>query len=186
MSENDVIARIKSGDDNLLSAIYTDHRQEFTAWLMKNYSCTVDEAKEVYQLSIVIFYENILSGRLTHMTSTIKSYLFAIGKNKMLEYKKYGNRFVNDVDGNLGTQMEDESKTEKQEKEITFTIVEECLHLLGDPCQSLLDLYYYHKKTMTEIAEQLGYKNTDTAKNQKYKCMKRLKKLFEERNLNTA
>lgn len=36
------------------------------------------------------------------------------------------------------------------------------------------------KLAMLEIAELLGYKNTDTTKNQKYKCLKRLKKLFIE------
>ncbi len=31
---------------------------------------------------------------------------------------------------------------------------------------------------MVEIAEQFGYTNADNAKNQKYKCLKRLKKIF--------
>jgi len=31
---------------------------------------------------------------------------------------------------------------------------------------------------MEEITEKFGYNNADNAKNQKYKCLKRLKKVF--------
>ena len=186
MSENDIIVRIKSGDEQLLGSIYEKYRQEFISWLVRNYNCTIDEAKEIYQLAIVIFYENIVSGRLTEMTSSIKSYLFAIGKNKMLEQFKFENKFTYNLDGTMNLTSDEYESEEKREIEPTLKLVEKCLHLLGEPCRSLLDLYYYHKKSMTEIAEQLGYKNTDTAKNQKYKCMKRLKKIFEEKTMNTV
>jgi len=59
-------------------------------------------------------------------------------------------------------------------------MVERCLHLLGDPCKSLLELYYYKRLSMAEITEAMEYKNVDTTKNLKYKCIKRLRKLFEE------
>jgi hypothetical protein len=51
---------------------------------------------------------------------------------------------------------------------------------LGEPCKSLLEAYYLQKKSMLEIAGDFGYTNADNAKNQKYKCLMRLKKLFFE------
>jgi hypothetical protein len=42
----------------------------------------------------------------------------------------------------------------------------------------LLEGYYLNKKGMQELANQFGYTNADNAKNQKYKCLMRLKKLF--------
>jgi DNA-directed RNA polymerase specialized sigma24 family protein len=59
-----------------------------------------------------------------------------------------------------------------------FTIMEKAMGSLGEPCKSLLEAYYLQKKDMTEIAETFGYTNADNAKNQKYKCLVRLKKLF--------
>jgi hypothetical protein len=35
-----------------------------------------------------------------------------------------------------------------------------------------------HSQSMEEITEKFGYTNADNAKNQKYKCLKRLKKVF--------
>jgi len=49
---------------------------------------------------------------------------------------------------------------------------------LGEPCKSLLEAFYLQKKQMVDIAEEFGYTNADNAKNQKYKCLMRLKKLF--------
>jgi hypothetical protein len=49
---------------------------------------------------------------------------------------------------------------------------------IGEPCKSLIEAFYVHKKNMLEIAGFFGYTNADNAKNQKYKCLVRLKKLF--------
>ena len=58
--------------------------------------------------------------------------------------------------------------------------MEACLEKLGDPCKRLLLLYYKEGLSMQQIADQLGYKNSDTAKNQKCKCIVRLRNLFKE------
>ncbi len=67
--------------------------------------------------------------------------------------------------------IQEDSPSELSSKESNLELVSACFDKLGDPCHQLLDLYYYKKKSMDEIAERLDYKNTDTAKNQKYKCM---------------
>jgi hypothetical protein len=56
--------------------------------------------------------------------------------------------------------------------------MEKSMNNLGEPCKSLLEAYYLQKRNMTEIAGSFGYTNADNAKNQKYKCLVRLKKLF--------
>ena len=48
---------------------------------------------------------------------------------------------------------------------------------LGEPCKTILVQYYYMKQTMQEIAAMFHYTNAENAKNQKYKCLQRLKKL---------
>jgi len=64
-------------------------------------------------------------------------------------------------------------------EENNLELISQCFNRLGDPCRSLLDLFYYKKKSMEEIAVELNYKNAETAKNQKYKCMERLRKMVE-------
>jgi len=52
--------------------------------------------------------------------------------------------------------------------------VTQAIDSLGDSCRRILDCYYFEQLSMAEIAYQLGYKNKDTVKNLKYKCLKRL------------
>ena len=54
------------------------------------------------------------------------------------------------------------------------------LEFLGDPCKSLLQLYYYNDLSMENITSIMGYKNADTTKNQKYKCLRRLQNIYSE------
>jgi hypothetical protein len=56
--------------------------------------------------------------------------------------------------------------------------MDRALNSLGEPCKSLLKAFYIEKKSMDQIALLFGYTNADNAKNQKYKCLMRLKKLF--------
>ena len=65
-----------------------------------------------------------------------------------------------------------------EKKDAAFAIMDRSLNSLGEPCKSLLEGYYLNKKGMQELASQFGYTNADNAKNQKYKCLMRLKKLF--------
>ena len=52
------------------------------------------------------------------------------------------------------------------------------LEELGEPCASLIKDFYIKKMNMEEISEKFGYTNADNAKNQKYKCLQRLKRLY--------
>ena len=75
--------------------------------------------------------------------------------------------------------MQVEEDIEKHEaRNLEFSVMEKALLSIGEPCRSLLEAYYLQKRNMAEIAESFGYTNADNAKNQKYKCLTRLKKLF--------
>jgi DNA-directed RNA polymerase specialized sigma24 family protein len=39
--------------------------------------------------------------------------------------------------------------------------------------------YYFEEMSMQDIAEKLGFANTDTAKTKKYKCKKKLDELIK-------
>jgi hypothetical protein len=59
-----------------------------------------------------------------------------------------------------------------------YLIMRTAMGKIGEPCKSLIEAFYVHRKNMQEIAGYFGYTNADNAKNQKYKCLVRLKKLF--------
>ena len=72
----------------------------------------------------------------------------------------------------------DEDMEEYERRDAEFVVMEKAMGSLGEPCKSLLEAFYFKKKTMQEIAGDFGYTNPENAKTQKYKCLTRLKKIF--------
>jgi RNA polymerase sigma factor (sigma-70 family) len=179
MDDFSVFQRIKDGDSSELLLIYKKYRIEFLRWAVKKYGCSVDEAKDIYQQTILIFFERITQNKLSFLTSKIKTYVFAIGKNLVLEHLVRTGRYTNDVDPDQAYEIFAQKEVDA-EKEKNLELIEKSLEELGEPCRTLLISYYYQKRSMQEISDSLGYKNADTAKNLKYKCLKRLKKIFED------
>ena len=93
------------------------------------------------------------------------------------EFAVFRKKFLHRLN-NLG-KFEDELET-FEEKNKEFLLMDRAMQHLGEPCKSLLESYYLQKRSMVEIATDFGYTNADNAKNQKYKCLMRLKKMFFE------
>jgi len=78
----------------------------------------------------------------------------------------------------VGTVPIEEDIEEYEKRDQEFAMMEKAIGSLGEPCKSLIEAFYIQKRNMQDIASQFGYTNADNAKNQKYKCLMRLKKLF--------
>lgn len=178
MSDNDIIANIREGDSLVTTHTYQLYRKEFIRWVMKKYHTEEDDARELYQLSFLTLYHQIQSGKLTHITASIKTYLFGIGKNKYYQQQKVNARFEHHVDEKTIRNHEEVDQL-SEEQESQYQQVEKALNKLGPPCRQILVMVYYEKRSMEYITAKLGYKNPATAKNQKYKCMCRLRKMLE-------
>jgi RNA polymerase sigma factor (sigma-70 family) len=169
-----IIGQLKARGKEALAELYTLYRKEFLAWAIRQFNCSADEAKDAYQQAILIFYDNFTAGKLDQLQSTEKTYLFAIGKNKLHENLRRVARY----DKMTGLDWPDEMLEESQPSRPAGQIMDS-LKLLGEPCQSLLEQFYFHCSNMDVIMEKFGYKNKDTAKSQKYKCLERLRKIFK-------
>lgn len=169
---------IKTDENKALSKIYIDYKDECTAWITKHTGISGDDAIDVFQVAVVILYDNIISGKLTTLTSGLKSYLFSIAKNKAREVYRKNSRHVNIESISEMAFYVDEELDAKQILESNILHANTAMNKIGDPCKSILQLYYYKRMNMEDITQLLGYKNRDTLKNQKYKCMKRLQKIY--------
>lgn len=179
MENHSLIEKIRKRDgDDTLKEIYDQYRNEFVLWAMRHHSCSAEEAREVFQQSMVIFYENVIHGKLTEITVQVKTYLFSIGKNKILEVLRKRGKAILHVEDQIYSESDMQGHEIDDEFEDRLKMVEDSMFKMGDPCKSILKYYYYHKKTMKEISEIMGYKNDVTVKNLKYKCLKRLKQIF--------
>jgi DNA-directed RNA polymerase specialized sigma24 family protein len=87
-------------------------------------------------------------------------------------------RYSTPLEGFETTIQVDDEIEEHEKRNDEFEMMERAINSLGEPCKSLLEAYYLQKQNMQIIAANFGYTNADNAKNQKYKCLMRLKKIF--------
>lgn len=180
MSDTELLRLVQSGDPSGLSFVYEKYRREYINWIRRFSRCDTDDACEYYQGTILIFYENVTNGKLTELQSSLKTYLFGIGKNLVMhQYRKTMRGERVKAEFMIQTHLADSTQERLAEDDDDLALVHRCFERIGDPCNRLLQLFYFNQKSMEEICAELGYKNPETAKNQKYKCMERLRKLVE-------
>lgn len=117
----------------------------------------------------------------------LKTYLYSVSKRLWLKRLQQNSRlWSQEIDPETTIQVDEEIATHEK-RDAEFELMSQAIQRLGEPCKSLLEAYYLKKMNMQDIALQFGYTNSDNAKNQKYKCLMRLKKLFfsEYKNGNT-
>lgn len=180
LSDEEMISLIRKGDSKGLTALYEAFRSEFVNWAVRYTRCEEEDAFDYYQATVIIVYDNVHAGKIEDLKSSLKTYLFSVGKNLAWQHKRQKVRTEKtNADYYLQVHMNNLDEQNQLIQENNLELISKSFNQLGNPCHSLLDLFYYQKKNMEEIAIELNYKNSETAKNQKYKCMERLRKLVE-------
>ncbi|MBA2562233.1 MAG: sigma-70 family RNA polymerase sigma factor, partial [Chitinophagaceae bacterium] len=106
------------------------------------------------------------------------TYLYSVCRRLWLKRLQKIQRYNPAIDSIEKTIPVEEELEAHQKKNDDFILMEHAMDKIGEPCKSLLEAYYFQKKSMPEIADFFGYTNADNAKTQKYKCLVRLKKIF--------
>ena len=169
MNEKEIFERICKGDEKSLEFLYKKYYRMMTKLVITN-SGTEEEARDIYQEALIVFWQKATSGNLV-LTSKISTYIYSICQNlwrKELDRKK---RLTNEE---KDSPVALDTETAERER-----IIAQCIDQLGDTCKKVLTYYYFDELSMQDIADKMGFANTDTAKTKKYKCKKKLDELVK-------
>ena len=176
INEQALLKGLAQNDSKAVEALYKNHFAMIQHFVLNN-NGSFDDARDLFQEAMITLYEKVQSDSFV-LSCQIKTYLFSICKNLWLKRLQQMSKYS----APLSTEEESiavEADLEAfQKKDAAFSMMNRALNSLGEPCKSLLEGYYLNKKGMQELADDFGYTNADNAKNQKYKCLMRLKKLF--------
>jgi RNA polymerase sigma factor (sigma-70 family) len=177
-TEQKLLEGLALNDGKAIETIYKQHYNMVQALILNN-SGYPDDARDIFQEAMIVLYEKVKSGSF-ELNCQLKTYLYSVCRRLWLKRLGQSQRITSEVEGLQETvPVEDELERHEQRNQ-DFQIMEESLNSLGEPCRSLLKAYYLEMKSMVEIAGDFGYTNADNAKNQKYKCLMRLKKIFSQ------
>ena len=198
LSDQEVLVKIKENSD-YLGIVYKRCKANCLGFMRKMTSGRISdyELEDVFQDANIILYEKIVKGDFV-LTASFQTYLNSVCRFQLLNTIEksrlttdYQDNSENDDDENPNgyhSSITDTLDTLDHSNEPQFVAIEIALEKIkaaGGHCYELLTLFWYHKKSMNELSEIFGYTNSDTTKNQKAKCQKRLEKIaYNELNAN--
>lgn len=184
-TDQDFIEGLRTADSAVLSALYKKYYNLVLKFVVNN-SGSEEAARDIYQEAVIVLYENA-SKEDFQLSCQLQTYVYSIVRRLWLkELRRNGKTSLfRETEEESLVDVSDETDVHVQ-KEAEYLQLTKSMNSLGEPCASLLSDFYVHKLSMEAIAEKFGYTNADNAKNQKYKCLQRLKKNFFETTSNAT
>ena len=175
-NDKDLLEGLARNDSRSIEILYKQNFGMIQSFIVQN-SGSYDDARDIFQEAMMVLYEKAKDKNF-QLTSQIKTYVYSICRRLWLKRLQQNQKIVAPSETLHEIIPVEEEIEQKVKLDNDFEMMDVSMKSLGEPCKSLLEAYYIHKKHMTDIAEEFGYTNADNAKNQKYKCLMRLKKLF--------
>ena len=167
---------LAENDKQAIESIYRENFAVIQAFIINN-SGSADDARDIFQEAMIVLFEKSRSDSF-ELSSQLKTYIYSVCRRLWLKKLNQNQRYTGQIESMEDTIPVEEDLESHEKRNTDFTLMENAMSKIGEPCKSLLDAYYIQKKHMQEIAADFGYTNADNAKTQKYKCLMRLKKLF--------
>ncbi len=168
---------LRKGNRMVFEALYTDHRVAFINY-GKGFELVEDVLLDIYQDATIALFQNFVTKQVVLETSSVKTYLFGIGKFMILTHLKKTKHVYLDK---LEQREYDQIEIETPEETLESKQLAKGFKLLGEKCKELLRLYYYRSLTIKEIVEHSQYKDENTVKSYKSRCMRQLRELIKNK-----
>lgn len=175
-SEQVLIDKLAVNDRMAVEAIYAANYGIIQHYILQN-NGGEDDAKDIFQEAMMVLYENAKSEGF-ELNCRISTYLYAVCRRLWLKRLQKAGREevqIEDVEDTVFVEADIDMYSGKNTE---YLMMEKAMSQVGEPCRSLLEAFYIRRLTMQEIADHFGYTNPENAKNQKYKCLLRLRRIF--------
>jgi len=175
----EALASLIKDRNQSLEKIYNEYRSSFLQFA-KKYDIDHASLIDIYQDAFIALREHAINGKLENIKSSVKTYLFSIGKYMIYDHLRMQKKTVSiensgfkDISDTENPILEYPQLTPQQQ------LLQRHFKTLGKRCQEMLTLFYYRGLTIEEITENLGYENKNVVKSQKSRCLKSLKELIK-------
>lgn len=174
-TDNELVKRIRNGDEALLRKLYKVYAAEFKGYMIKRFNCDRQEVLALYQDAFSVMWQNIHEGKLVEpLSSKLQTYVIGIGKIlKMRELDK--NKRI--LDESFITELESSFTIASETAGVRIWITK-ILQKIGEPCASLLQQRYEKGWEFEIIGEEIDIE-TGTARKRHFDCIRKIRKLIE-------
>lgn len=152
--------------------MYEQYQGKFVSFARKYYDVPPEDAGEIYHESFIKLYENLQANKYKDSGYSLHTYLFGIGKNYIKKYWERKER--TDKVRQIPAQEWLLQYYKNHEWEEAQDVARRLIYESAGDCNKILQLYYWERKKMTEIAQLMDYKTEQVAKNKKRSCLQKI------------
>jgi len=168
----------RQSENKVLRHLYDQYFGMIERHVLKN-SGREEDVKEVFHDSLMALLNNVRKQEFV-LSASLKTYLFSISKRIWLSRLRKINAKEIPMMDDLSWEANELNIQDKIELDEGQLILHDILSKLAGECLQLLRMFYFLKKKMSEIAEITGLVNEKEAKNRKWRCMVKLRKIVSE------
>ncbi|RYY30959.1 MAG: sigma-70 family RNA polymerase sigma factor [Chitinophagaceae bacterium] len=175
-TSTDWIVRLKANDDLLLETIYKTGFPGIKKYIIQN-NGTEDDAKDIYQEAFIIMWRNVQLDKISFRGfEQLQGYLYRIAQYKWLDHLRSSR--VKHTSAMPDTEIETDMNSETDIEENAYiATVRQHYAAMGNPCKEVLKRFYFLKQSMAQIASNFSWTEA-TAKNNKYRCLQKLRNMI--------
>lgn len=137
---------------------------------------TLDEAKDVFQDALVIYYEKAIAGKVV-IEHSEKAYILGITKHLWYHRLQKQKGMVSEDILNYEHLIDEEIVIPSTNRLLRY------LEAAGQKCMDMLQAFYYDKQSMQKIAERFNLSGERSATVQKHKCLEKVRDKVKEKSL---
>ena len=180
-SDEALLDAIAEGDKQALQVLFGRHHvrvYRFVLRFLNDETAAEDMVSEV-------FLDVWRQAERFERRSRVSTWLLAIARNKALSVLR--RRSTEELDEQVAEFIEDPSDSPEvtMQKKQQSSVLQDCLTQLSPAHREIVDLVYYHEKTVEEVAEIIGVP-ANTVKTRMFYARKRISELMTAKGLDRA
>ena len=176
MEQDQLILLLRNNERSAFIYLY-DTFYPLLARYIQQHGGTKEDAEDFFQETIIVFMRNIKKDSF-QLSSSLKTYLYAINKNLWLKNLRTGKPVASieeheEVLSEQDFQAVEEYRLKEQQQE---GWLHELVNKVSQHCIILITRIFFKNNDSDVIIQELGYRNAHSFNNQKYKCLLQLRK----------
>jgi RNA polymerase sigma factor (sigma-70 family) len=175
-SQEEIIDGLRRRDTRVLKYIYK-HNYTAIHHLVLTNSGTEEDAKDIFQESLMVAFKNIRKKKNFKLESTFQTYIYSIARLLWLKNLRNKNLETNLKEKHPFIEFEDPKPF--NEDDIRNAIYQRAFSELPPDCQEILQMSYTGA-SQKEIAQKLGFKSDNYISKRKYYCKEYLVSRIKE------
>ena len=170
-TEAEVLAGILENNSRVLQHVYKEAYPGVRRYVLNN-SGIDEDAKDIFQESIIIVYKKLKNNNLV-LTCSLKVYIYSVCRFLWLKQLENQRKSIEEVKvDNFVLDVGEDVKTLSDQNE-RYNLYRAHFSLLKEDCQKVLQMFL-DKVPLKEVARRMGFSSESYAKKKKFQCKEAL------------